>query len=406
MTKPRESVLSRPHPGGERNGTHAERDLDVDRGGQDVSRSKFDLGHGTVELPSDDVPWGYGEDRVTALPRDPDWLFVYWELTDDALDQARKALGKSGLNAWCSLRIHDVTGLALEVSTSDPLDIAVDRDSRDWFVHVGKPGRTVRVELGLKGVDGGFRAIASSDPVEFPRKRPSENTTVRWLEVQATHDALPLPTARPLVSRGADPESQPAPPALEPSDPIPGSWEQAKTVEFWETARAQSEVVPWTVVLSQRDQTIEHLPATRGVAPAGNDPIARVLVHAANRPDLPAQSNQPASAVCGPWRVTIRRFAPGCELSRSVLGSWSLRWVPPGEPIEEPWGAVTERVWLDAWERDFGSSAAQLLEGRLVAGGTSPSHALGASRLACHEQESPFFGASELRIDFARRGGA
>ena len=35
------------------------------------------------------IPWTYGEIRVTAMPVDPNRLFVYWELSDEAIAQAR-----------------------------------------------------------------------------------------------------------------------------------------------------------------------------------------------------------------------------------------------------------------------------------------------------------------------------
>ena len=38
-----------------------------------------------------DIPWGYGQDRVTGMVVDPDRLYVYWEVTDDAI--ARRAPG-------------------------------------------------------------------------------------------------------------------------------------------------------------------------------------------------------------------------------------------------------------------------------------------------------------------------
>src|SRR5262249_47357516 len=47
---------------------------------------KFDLG-----LPREPravlehIPWGYGQDRVTAMVIDPERLYVYWEVTDEAI---------------------------------------------------------------------------------------------------------------------------------------------------------------------------------------------------------------------------------------------------------------------------------------------------------------------------------
>ena len=53
---------------------------------------KFDLGPGDEpadEVAPSNIPWGYGHDRVTAMVVDPERLFVYWEVTDDAVAAAR-----------------------------------------------------------------------------------------------------------------------------------------------------------------------------------------------------------------------------------------------------------------------------------------------------------------------------
>src|SRR5207253_8645091 len=61
------------------------------------------------EAPAD-IPWGYGRDRVTAMPGDPDRRFVYWEVLEDSIARARAALGPGGHDAWLNLRVYDVTG--------------------------------------------------------------------------------------------------------------------------------------------------------------------------------------------------------------------------------------------------------------------------------------------------------
>src|SRR5579859_2001367 len=48
-----------------------------------VEQSKFDLGAVAPRLESGQLPWGYGENRITAIVRDPDSAYLYWEITDD-----------------------------------------------------------------------------------------------------------------------------------------------------------------------------------------------------------------------------------------------------------------------------------------------------------------------------------
>jgi hypothetical protein len=41
-----------------------------------------------TEAPTEveQIPWGYGQDRVTAMVVDPERLYVYWEVTDEAIE--------------------------------------------------------------------------------------------------------------------------------------------------------------------------------------------------------------------------------------------------------------------------------------------------------------------------------
>ncbi len=93
---------------------------------------KFDLGPGVDRGPvREHIPWGYGENRVTALPVDPDRLYVYWEVTDEAIANARRGLGAAGDTAWLSLRVYDVTGRIFDGTNAHAyFDHRVERHDR------------------------------------------------------------------------------------------------------------------------------------------------------------------------------------------------------------------------------------------------------------------------------------
>ena len=58
------------------------------------------------------IPWGYDQNRVTAMVVDPERLYVYWEVTDDGVAAARKSLGRgrrNGLAQPAGLRHHGAT---------------------------------------------------------------------------------------------------------------------------------------------------------------------------------------------------------------------------------------------------------------------------------------------------------
>lgn len=164
----------------------------VDVAEQEALRAKFELGphEWTRTLDAREkaqtIPWGYGRDRVTAMAVDPDRLFVYWEVTDDAIAGARAQLATAAIGALV-LRVHDVTGLLFDGDNAHhSFDLEVGRAERQRFHWIGRPTSTVIVELGLRD-DGRFAAIARSGRVDFPRRDPAPAGPVEWLTVRELH---------------------------------------------------------------------------------------------------------------------------------------------------------------------------------------------------------------------------
>ena len=84
--------------------------------------------------PPRQIPWGYGRDRVTAIAVDPDRLFVYWEVRDESIDQARGQLGPAGARATLILRVYDTSGRIFDGANAHSFfDQDVHRNDRQWF---------------------------------------------------------------------------------------------------------------------------------------------------------------------------------------------------------------------------------------------------------------------------------
>jgi hypothetical protein len=141
---------------------------------------------GQTEVASEQIPWSYGRDQVTAMAVDPDRLFVYWELTDPGIERARAQLGTAGGDASLSLRVYDVTGRIFDGTNAHAsFDHQIERDDRQWFFDVGKPASTAVVEVGCRSREGRFVRIARSARADFPRRAVAAAGTVEWLTVRA-----------------------------------------------------------------------------------------------------------------------------------------------------------------------------------------------------------------------------
>ncbi len=95
----------------------------------------------------------YGEERLVLLPRDPWWLFAYWEL------------GRSGPG---ELRLlFEETG---ELALSVPCDLG----SRRFYLKAPHPGRRYIGVLGLKPQLDAFQPLLRSSAVELPHGQAAD----------------------------------------------------------------------------------------------------------------------------------------------------------------------------------------------------------------------------------------
>jgi len=115
-----------------------------------------------VHLPG--LPDGYGEDRLVLLPRDPQWLYAYWDLKNETKDVAREKGGKN-----LSLRLFEVHGDELEPMAEH----WCQELSRSWYVQVPSPGQVYVSEIGYRAMDGSWLSLLRSNSIRVPPAAPS-----------------------------------------------------------------------------------------------------------------------------------------------------------------------------------------------------------------------------------------
>jgi hypothetical protein len=408
------------------------------------------------------VPWGYGVDRVKAMAVDPERLFVYWEVTDDAIARGRQELGSGGRGAALVVRVYDTTGRIFDgTNAHHHFDQEIGRTDRQWFFHIGRPESEVCVEIGVRSLEGGFSRIARSGRVEFSRRNPLPLRTPRWLTVRAwdgrtqveqspSREAAGAPPADPSAP-GRDEElggGGIAPPTVGRTWPVgtfsfdPASfatgplfverfaeetrvlrWEGAGTWDSWEAGPFSHEV--------------------EAPAPLTEHFVGGMRIY---------RTGPKTHVVYGPWEVVIRGLA--AHRRRSVLARWEIHrsWISEeGREVrggvlvdgdlmagssgllgrgasERSWragselrlGGASEMLWMGASERRFGGASERLYQAaseRLLRGaserrfrGASERLLRGASeRLLRGASERLMRGASEQRLagggSEARLGG-
>ena len=145
------------------------------------------------------------ETRVVFLPRDPQWAYVFWEISDSDRQRAQK----EGANRLC-LRLADVTGMQDGNAHPHTLqEVPVDSHSTEWYLPVPLCDRDYRVELGYR-ISNSWMSLAYSSIARVPALHPSEQILDQF--VPFSLDASPAPAPAPAAA------PMPPAPANESSD--------------------------------------------------------------------------------------------------------------------------------------------------------------------------------------------
>jgi hypothetical protein len=154
-----------------------------------VESAKFDTGMPTRDLSARiprDLPSGYGKDRIVLMVRDPFWLHSYWELTPGAIRRAEAALGQDWHGARPILRLLDIGSQEAGRNTESIIrDIDIHGGSNNWYIEVGNPPRTYRVDIGYLSRTGQFVVLARSNTVSTPRANMSDVIDENWADIDS-----------------------------------------------------------------------------------------------------------------------------------------------------------------------------------------------------------------------------
>jgi len=146
-----------------------------------VEAAKFELGQeditgGTladIDEGLADLPAGYGESRIVLLPRDPQWAYAYWDVSNEHKEELRRIGGQQ-----LALRIYDVTDIDLEYQSPHSIqEYPADELAREWYLPIPVSDRDYVIDVGYRTVDGRWLVLTRSARVHIPPVYPSD-----WIE--------------------------------------------------------------------------------------------------------------------------------------------------------------------------------------------------------------------------------
>lgn len=131
------------------------------------------------------LPEGYGDTEAVLLARDPNWLYIYWEITEKTktgvcVQQGADIFGK------CRqvIRVYDVTNLAATNAAGQKyFDITVLIEAKSWYINVPESGRTYCCDVGLLTPEGMFITLVRTNATQLPTGRISVAADEKWMSV-------------------------------------------------------------------------------------------------------------------------------------------------------------------------------------------------------------------------------
>lgn len=162
--------------------------ISVQQEKETIEKSKFDnikqvvTKIATVSMPTYTLPVKYGDNRLVLLPRDPWWVYTYWEVTEHRINEVIRTIPvyeRRDLR-WI-LRIYDVTAVSNfnGSNANSYFDVEVNVDQGTWYINV-KPERDWCLEIGLINPQGRFFAVLRSNVIKTPNFGVSSETDEEW----------------------------------------------------------------------------------------------------------------------------------------------------------------------------------------------------------------------------------
>ncbi|MCL2485363.1 MAG: DUF4912 domain-containing protein [Endomicrobia bacterium] len=145
----------------------------------------------TSEINKSGLPDSYDETKVVLLPRDPVWIYVYWDISSHTKNEFLKKYKDVFDPSSISVRVYDVTDVAFNGSNANRyFDVKVNSNALSWYINVGEFNRSWCVDLGYVLKNGDFVTISRSNSMAMPKHGVSNVTDEQWALLQIEFEKL------------------------------------------------------------------------------------------------------------------------------------------------------------------------------------------------------------------------
>lgn len=148
-----------------------------------VEDTKFYLGaEEKAFIGEEELPAGYGDNRIVLMARDPHWAYVYWEINSQKIAEAKRRLSAAFDDSMLILRVYDITGIEFDGKNAHSFfDIEIPNLLGNWYVPLGSPNRSFCIDIGYREAGGGLFPLSRSNKVTSPRDTFSGVLDEEWV---------------------------------------------------------------------------------------------------------------------------------------------------------------------------------------------------------------------------------
>ena len=138
------------------------------------------------------LPTSYGTGRLFLAPRDPHWIYAYWDINPILQFQHNAR----SVDRHMILRMHE-----RDLSNKPVAEIHVHPESRHWFAHVERAGEQYVADLGYYQPGRKWKSLATSRMVRTPPDSISGDAQVEFATIPPE---VPFATMLSLVQEGEE----------------------------------------------------------------------------------------------------------------------------------------------------------------------------------------------------------
>jgi hypothetical protein len=158
-----------------------------------------------------DIPSGYGKTESYLLPKDPSWMFLFWEIIPQTINYLRTQYGSDTLaEARTIIRLHDVTGVENFNGTNAVkyYDMPVIFEARSWYINAPEAGHAYIADIGYLTEGGLFILVTRSNMIALPPGKLSNIIDDKWMIVEADFQKLLKLAGADYIGLGASERMQ------------------------------------------------------------------------------------------------------------------------------------------------------------------------------------------------------